>query len=78
MEIETIKEHCKHPDCQFRTKLTIGNVTEMCAFMLYTGEPRRDPISKCTRYKPRTTHIRVTPWDVIEEVPYDKKRIKKR
>ena len=74
MEIETVKEHCKHPDCQYRTKLGSGYRTEICAYILYEYEPRRDPISQCTKYKPKEERMRISPYDVLEGVPYDKER----
>lgn len=46
--LELVSTHCKHPDCAYR--MLLNGVTEFCGFCLIEGEPRRSPISECTRY----------------------------
>lgn len=51
MEIETVQEHCKHPDCRYRQNLS--NIhTPYCAYIIYEGVSRKCPISQCDKYKP--------------------------
>ncbi len=45
--IETVKEHCKHPDCKYRGKATL---VESCDYILITHKPRGCSISECDKY----------------------------
>ena len=63
-KIETVEKHCKHPDCKFRQHLGSGYATEMCAYILFEHESRKDLISECTKYEPG--RIRVTPYDLLD------------
>ena len=47
--IETVEEHCKHPDCRYRKRLTWNG--ESCQYMLITGKRRGCEISECDKYK---------------------------
>lgn len=47
--VETVSEHCKHPDCKYRGRLSF--VDDACFYMFYTGKPRGCDISKCDKYK---------------------------
>lgn len=63
--IETVEEHCKHKDCKFRQRIASGYATEICAYILFRHESRKDPISQCTKYEPG--RIRVSPYEQVEE-----------
>ena len=45
--IETVKEHCKHPDCKYRGKTTL---IESCDYIMIARKPRGCSISKCDKY----------------------------
>jgi len=47
-KVETVKEHCKHPDCRYRCKFD-GNPS--CKYMIVTGKPRGCAISECDKYR---------------------------
>lgn len=49
-EIETVKEHCKHPNCVYRQKLRDCG-EPCCMYAAMENEPRGCKISECTRYK---------------------------
>lgn len=44
---ETVKEHCKHPDCKYRR---VFNSEPMCAYLTITGKVRGCSISECDKY----------------------------
>lgn len=46
-DIETVKEHCKHPDCMFRG---LFDGDPCCKYTLVTGRPRVCSISECDKY----------------------------
>lgn len=48
MEIETVVEHCKHPDCVYRNG--DGNKAT-CDYILYEKRPRGCKISECDKYR---------------------------
>lgn len=48
--IETVLEHCKHPECIYRSFIDGGN-TPICFYAVLAGEPRRCKISECDKYK---------------------------
>ena len=66
-KIETVEEHCKHPDCKYRQHLGSGYATECCVYILFTHESRKDKISECTKYKPRQGRIKTSPYEMYEE-----------
>ena len=41
---ETVKEHCIHKDCKYRTRF---DSQPSCGYMMITGKPRGCSISKC-------------------------------
>ncbi len=47
--IETVNEHCEHPDCKYRGRFS--HVDDACFYMYYTGNRRGCDISKCDKYK---------------------------
>ena len=61
-EIETVKEHCKHPDCHYRGKF---GRDDYCDYIGYTGTSRNCPISQCDKYKPREANRCKTTWDGV-------------
>ena len=46
--IETVKEHCKHPDCKYRK---LSGVEETCDYILIMRRPRGCSISECDKYE---------------------------
>lgn len=48
--IETVKEHCAHPDCMYRVK--IGKGDPICSYAEREHRLRGCDISKCDKYKP--------------------------
>lgn len=48
--IETVLEHCKHPECIYRSFIDGGN-TPICFYAVLAGEPRKCKISECDKYK---------------------------
>ena len=44
---ETVKEHCIHKDCKYRTRF---DSQPSCGYMMITGKPRGCSISKCDKY----------------------------
>lgn len=53
MKIETVAEHCKHPDCVYRGHLASSNqyTVPCCDYILLEKRPRNCRISKCDKYK---------------------------
>lgn len=49
-EIETVKEHCKHTDCIYRSFIDGGN-TPICFYAVLACESRKCKISECDKYK---------------------------
>lgn len=46
--VETVREHCQHKDCKYRSAAYVG---ETCDYMLVTGKPRNCNISVCDKYE---------------------------
>lgn len=57
--IETVDEHCKHPDCVYRVKLD-SNPTFFCNYCVMENELRGCRISECTRYRAGTRRVEMT------------------
>ena len=51
---ETVKEHCAHKDCRYRTSF---NGQPICGYMIITGERRGKDISECDKYKAGKVNI---------------------
>lgn len=49
-EIQTVAQHCKHPECIYRSQID-GGQTPICFYAALAGEPRRCKISECDKYK---------------------------
>ncbi len=47
--IETVEEHCQHPDCYYRMKL--DDSCHYCGYCIVEYQLRGCKISECTRYK---------------------------
>ncbi len=65
-EIETVLDHCKHPDCVYR--LWLDKNTPCCYYAAMENEIRGCKISECTRYKRGKKSVRQTElyivWDI--------------
>ena len=64
-ELETVLEHCTHPDCIYRGAIDAG-YTPVCLYAMHTGEARRCPISECDKYKPgKKIKARIRREDIV-------------
>lgn len=52
-KVETVTEHCKHPDCVYRGNISASNqYTEPCCdYILLEKKCRGCAISKCDKYR---------------------------
>ena len=48
-EMETVSEHCKHPDCIHRMSVSAGG--QACRYIYDTGHVRGCKISECDKYE---------------------------
>lgn len=48
--IETVLEHCRHPECVYRSQIEGGN-TPICFYAVLAGQSRGCKISECDKYK---------------------------
>lgn len=46
---ETVKNHCKHEDCIYRSYID-GGSTPICFYAVVAGESRKCRISECDKY----------------------------
>lgn len=49
-ELETVLEHCTHPDCIYRGAIDAG-YTPVCLYCLYEYKARGCKISECDKYR---------------------------
>ena len=64
--IETVAEHCKHPDCSYRKVIQTGAWIPMCDYIGATGESRKCKISECDKYTTEKVHFPYDEWDKKE------------
>ena len=63
--VETVAQHCKHPECIYRSQID-GGSTPICFYAVLAGEPRGCRISECDKYvagekiKPK-----LRKWDLV-------------
>lgn len=48
--VETVLEHCRHPECIYRSQID-GGQTPICFYAVLAGELRGCRISDCDKYK---------------------------
>lgn len=68
-EIETVKEHCRHYDCIYRSYID-GGATPICFYAVLAKESRKCKISECDKYqygkkiKPHLTEEYIIMWEI--------------
>lgn len=71
--IETVDEHCKHPDCVYRMKLVHGYpMGEFCNYSGIMGRSRGCSISECDKYRAGRRSCRMTrgtlEWRIDDDI----------
>ena len=70
-EVETVKEHCKHPDCGYRCVFDYG--TPYCGYALIEKRSRGCSISECDKYTTKKKRVTMTEdgiwfkWEMEDE-----------
>lgn len=49
-ELETVRDHCKHSDCMYRSSIDAGQIP-ICYYAVLANECRGCKISECDKYK---------------------------
>lgn len=63
-EIETVKTHCRHTDCIYRSHIDGGN-TPICYYAVLEGKSRGCKISECNKYKGGTPIKARMDWEYV-------------
>ncbi len=70
-DIQTVTEHCKHPDCIYRNHINLDGLIGFCDYISLTGHSRGCSISECTKYrrgkKTKRNHNGIVIWNIKYE-----------
>ena len=59
-KIETVLEHCQHPDCSYRKR--INDYTPYCDYIGAEGKSRKCRISECDKYTRERVKFPLDEW----------------
>lgn len=68
-ELETVRKHCKHEDCIYRSYID-GGATPICFYAVVEGASRKCKISECDKYRggekiqPRLNREYIILWEI--------------